>query len=252
MEQDDARCALMLSWLATLFERITNWANGNDGVLSIVLFLLGLFIAWISGIFTALRRRPEFSVRTIAGPTFCCTFSTGTKHNDFDVHRSGFALYLRVANVGSAASSIEDVSVAYHWFLKPISWTWLRYRVGWFWILHEAIALTDFQVGLGTLTKVYPFLKQRSVISGDKSETFLEPGRSTNGVVYFEQDDSWGGCFPFARHGKVKVKVRIVDSFGGKHVTKFVIPAVSLEEARRYNPRFGETYSELRSEAPFP
>jgi hypothetical protein len=53
----------------------------------------------VSGIFSALRRRPKFKISLIDGPTFCCTFSNGAKRGDDPVHRTCIALYLALANV---------------------------------------------------------------------------------------------------------------------------------------------------------
>jgi hypothetical protein len=72
--------------------------------------------------------------------------------------------------------------------------------------------------------------------------------RGTNGVVYFEQTNSWGGCFPSPSNGQVKIKVLIRDVFGRAHKAKFKISAVSMKEARKYNPSFGKTFAELRNE----
>ncbi|API59457.1 hypothetical protein BSL82_09155 [Tardibacter chloracetimidivorans] len=228
------------------------WINANQGVVSIAIFVITLLLGWVSGIFGALRRKPRFRTRLIEGPTFCCTYLTGAKHGQFDVHRSAFALYLHVSNVGSASSSIDAVQVGYHWGLSPFSFEWLRYRLGWFWLTNQAVVIEDFQVKIGENLKFYPFLFQRSTLSGVSSETFLEVGQSTNGVVYFEQDDSWGGCFPSAEAGMVRVKVRLIDTFGGRHTKTFYIPAVSPEEARKYNPSFGLTLAHLRGDVAKP
>jgi len=46
----------------------------------------------------------------------------------------------------------------------------------------------------------------------------------------------------------IKIKVMILDAFEKKHVYKFKIPSVSIEFARKYNPSFGKTLSELKGE----
>lgn len=79
-------------------------------------------------------------------------------------------------------------------------------------------------------------------------QTFLEVGRTTTGVVYFEQSDSWGGCFPTVRDGKVEIKVRLHDVFNKSHTAVFKIPSVSFDEARKYNPSFGLTLATLQEE----
>jgi hypothetical protein len=164
------------------------------------------------------------------------------------MHRTGIALYLSVANVGTAASSLANISVAYHWHLHPFSALWLKYSVGWFRLTDQTAALDDFQVKIGESIKVYPFLTQKNHLSIFSPQTYLEVGQHTNGVVYFEQSDSWGGCFPSGKNGKVKIKVTVKDVFGRNHTRRFVIPAKTVEAAREYNPSFGTTLSQLRSE----
>ncbi|MBE0533117.1 MAG: hypothetical protein IH626_20030 [Rhodospirillales bacterium] len=225
-----------------------NWVNKNQGILAVILFAVTAFYGWVSGIFSALRRKPKFKIALIQGPSFCCTFLTGKKSDDFAVHRTGIALYLQISNVGSAPSSIENISVGYHWSLNRISLQWLRYAVGWFWLHEQSIAINDFQANIGANIKVYPFLTQRSILSGESADTFLEVGQSTNGVVYFEQSDSWGGCFPSHRKGIARLKVSVRDVFGGRHKVTFDVPVVTIEEARKYNPSFGKTFAELRGE----
>lgn len=127
----------------------------------------------------------------------------------------------------------------------------MKNTIGWFWIEHQAVAITDFQARVGDSIKVYPFLTQKNYLSPAKSETFLEVGQSTNGVVYFEQPESWGGCFPKSEKQKVKVKIEITDVFSRRHKATVKIPAVSLEEARKYNPEFGNTLFSIQNTEPF-
>lgn len=243
--------------VADLFEAGAEWANTNQGVVGLGIFLLTILFGWVSGIFSALRRKgkfsalrrkPKFKVKVIPGPSFCCTFGTGKKHNGYDVHRTGISLYLSVSNVGSAPSSLENVSIGYHWNLRPFSWLWIKNSLGWFWLCDQSIALADFQTEIGANIKFYPFLTQVSTVSGLSAETYLDVGRSTNGMVYFEQDDGWGGCSPAVRKGKVQIKVDVRDVFGKSHYTKFKVPALSLDDARKYNPAFGKTLAEINRE----
>ena len=230
------------------YTQLADWLNSNQGVLTIVIFLATIFLGWFSGIFSALRKKPEFQVSLIDGPTFSCNYPVGKTKNEYEVHRTGIALYLSIANTGSSPSSIDYVSVAYHWDIKPFSVLWFKYSLGWFWLHKQAAALEDFQSNIGESTKIYPFLFQSTTLGSYKTETYLNIGQSTNGVVYFEQPDSWGGCFPKAKKGNVKIKVMVLDAFGKKHINKFSIPSVSIEYARKYNPSFGKTLSELNNE----
>jgi len=230
------------------YTKIADWLNNNTGVLALLIFFTTIFLGWVSGIFAALRRKPRFKVRLINGPTFSCTYLTGKRKGDYDVHRTGIALYLSIANTGSSPSSIDYISMAYHWNVKPLSLLWLKNSIGWFWLHQQAASLEDFQCKIGESIKVYPFLFQATTLGSYKTETYLNIGQSTNGVVYFEQPDSWGGCFPKAVNETVKIKVTLHDSFGKKHAYKFKIPSVSIEYARKYNPSFGKTLSELNGE----
>lgn len=232
-------------------------ANDNQGVLSIIIFAITVSIGWSSGIFTALRRKPKFRIKLIPGPNYYCTFPIGETRDGFDVHRTGIALYLQVSNIGSAPSSIESISIAYHWNIIPYRPTlrvnplWIKYGIGWFWLNSQSAIMADFQAAIGENLKIYPFLFQKSIISGNSAETFLEVGRSTSGVVYFEQGDSWGACYPKIRNRHSIMKIRLTDVFGRSHHAKFRVPWASLEEARKYNPAFGKTLAELR-QAPLP
>ncbi|EEZ32131.1 conserved hypothetical protein [Brucella sp. 83/13] len=228
---------------------LVDWLNQNQGVLTLIIFVATCIFAWFSGIVSALRRRPVFAVDLLNGPTFCCKFDIGKKHdNGYPFYRVGFALYMRVINRGAAPSSIESISIAYKWHVKPFTVAWLRYRLGYFWLHEQTIALEDFQVDIGDSIKFYPFLFQRSSIAQNSVSTYLDIGRSVNGVVYFEQSDSWGGAFPSPRNGCVFIKIHVTDSFGGVHKSKHRIPDVNISDAMAYNPSFGKTLAALQSE----
>lgn len=225
---------------------IVEWINSNQGIVSLLVFFTTIFLGWVSGIFSALRRKPKFKIELIPGPTFCCTFFTGKKHGHYDVHRTGIALYLIVSNVGSAPSSIANISIGYHWNLNPFSKLWIKNTIGWFWLHEQTVVLADFQTSIGDSTKYFPFLIQHSLVSGISTKTFLDVGRSLNGVVYFEQDDSWGGCSPVVHNHNVLLKINVRDVFGNSHYAKFMVPAVTLEEAQKFNPKFGETLATIQ------
>lgn len=238
----------MLTTLTDIYALASKWSNDNQGVVSLGIFAVTMGFGWVSGIFSSLRRKPKFKLKLIDGPTFCCSYLIGKTKGEHEAHRTGIALYLAVTNRGSAASSIGNISIGYHWHLRPFSVAWLKYSIGWFWLHDQAVALTDFQAKIGDNTKVFPFLTQANHLAPLDAETYLQPGQSTNGVVYFEQSDSWGGCFPSPHNGLVRIKVAVEDAFGKKHSAKFTIPAVTLEYARTYNPSFGKTLAELRGE----
>lgn len=222
-----------------------SWLNNNQGVVSLAIFIVTLLLGWGSGIFSALRKRPNFKIQTIIGPTFCCTYNTGNIFNGHDAHITAFALYLNIANIGSASSSIEKIHIGYHWDLEPMSWNWLKYKIGWFWLKNEIVILEDFRVQIGEHLKVYPFLTQKNYLSPIQVDKFLEVGKSNSGIVYFEQPESWGACFPLCTNGKVLVKIKVYDVFGKAHTKKCKIDLVNLDEAKKFNPYFGDTSKHL-------
>jgi hypothetical protein len=188
-------------------------------------------------------------LKLIPGPTFCSTFETGEKRNGFAVHRTALSLYLKISNVGSAPTSVENVSVGFHWHLRPFSIQWAQFRVFWYWLDHPVVTMTDFQYNFGSSTKIFPALFQGSATIGTATNTYLEVGRATNGVIYFEQPESWGGCFPRPYPGKrTRIKVVVTDAFGNNYRQVFWLPLVSIDEARKYNPSFGGTYATLQDQ----
>lgn len=232
-----------------MFDSLINWSNQNSGFLTLILFVVTILFGWASGIFRQLMHKPRFTLEIIPGPSLCTVITTGEKHGEFDVHRTAFSLYLRVTNIGSAPASIDNVKAAFHWHLKPISWLWIRYRIFWYWLPHPIIAMDNFQYDFGEKIKTYPSLFQGNILTGERSHTYLQVGQSTNGVVYFEATDSWGGCFPaLMRDGQTKIRVAIVDSFKNKYKKTFYVPTVSWEEAKKYNPSFGGTFATIRGD----
>lgn len=228
--------------LEEVFSKISNWANTNQGVLALALFVVTALFGWVSGIFRALRQRPHVKFSALPGPTFCCTYELGRELGGLPAHKTAFALYLDVANTGLAATSISKIRVGYHWSIRPISIDWFRYRLGWFWLKDQTVALDDFHVDLGEQKRVYPFLVQRTNATNSPGQTYLQPGESANGVVYFEQVAAWGGAYPLSKNGKVSIRVQIENIHGQKFVERFQIPTVSLEAARSFNPLFGESH----------
>ncbi len=93
--------------------------------------------------------------------------------------------------------------------------------------------------------KFYPFLMQRSTVLANHTDLYLPIGKSAHGVIYFEQSDAWGGCQPLVIAGKTLVKIRVTDSFDGTHARRFLVPIVTLEQARKYNPSIGTTHDEV-------
>lgn len=231
----------MLDTIGREIRAIASILNENQGVLTLAIFIATLLMGWVSGIFSSLRMKPKLTASLIEGPTFSCTYPTGNIYNGYEAHRTGIALYLNISNLGSAPTDISAIEVGYHWSLKPTSIAWIRYRIGWFWLKSQSVSLADFQARIGESIKVYPFLTQRNSMSPSLAKTYLRVGELTNGVVYFEQHESWGGCFPLPSSGRTKIKLRLVDAHGNSFMSHHAIPVVTLDQAQKYNPRFGET-----------
>lgn len=231
---------------------LSKWLNGNEGVLALILFVISAFFAWFSGIISALRRRPILKISVIPGPTFCVIDSIGTDDAGRDNHRLSISLYLEIANAGSAPTSIGDINVGYRWALRPLSIHWWISLFSVHWIENQTISLKDFQavVSEGGDLKIFPFLTQKSAITGVSANTYLDVGEITNGVVYFEQPDAWGACQPVNMANRTRIYIRIYDAFGGKHRAHAIIPIVSIAEAKKYNPSFGDSLNELRKVPP--
>ena len=204
-------------------------------------------LGWLSGFFKSIIRRPKFKIRILPGPTFITTFNVGKKHEGYEVHKTALSLYISVTNVGNAPASMQNISVAYHWNITKLNLFWLKYRLFWFWLGQQTVIMEDFTYDFGENKKVYPFLFQKSILLPTTNDNlYLKEGQNTTGVVYFEQDESYGGCFPYPKNQQTKIKVVIKDSYGKKHIKKLLIPIVPLDEAKKYNPSFGETFFHLR------
>lgn len=208
--------------------------------MGLIIFCTTIFLGWASGILRALQRKPKFEFSLNQGPTFVCSFETERTHNNQKTHRTAIALYIKIKNVGSAPSSISKVQVGYHNYS-------FKYSFFWFW-LNTVPALCDFGHTVGENLRVFPFLLQASAIGPYNTDTYLLEGKETNGVVYFEQEESFGSFFPRKDdNGLVKIKVAIWDAFGKKHSKIFKINSVELFRARKFNPEFGNFLEHLRS-----
>lgn len=219
---------------------ISEWANENAGLISLLCFLAALLLSWATGILGKLMQTPRFSIRVLPGPTMCSTYTIGRLADNREVHRTAISLYLSICNRGSSAASIHNVQIGLRSRAFPQCMT--RY-----W-LEEVVTLSDFCVDIGDGNlKIFPLLSQTSTITGKSSKTYLRVGESVNGVAYFEQDDSWGSHFPRSHRGSTFVRVRITDGFGRRHLATVKAHVVAIEEARQFCRDFGRTLGSLPS-----
>lgn len=214
------------------------WTNQNSGFLALLIFLAALFLGWISGIFSSLRRKPKLKITVLPGPNITASFPTGRYHNSHEMHRTSLAVYIKVANIGKAPTSIDEVHVGYksQAYRNPLRWYWLK---------HQVVCKSDFAVNLGVDKKIFPFLMQQNQLTSNDTDTYLREGQSANGMVYFEQSESWGNFFPKFPNNTVRIKVKVYDSFGHSYHTKSSISKVTLEAARTVCEKFGQTRESL-------
>ncbi len=219
-------------------EAIINWTNNNSGFLALILFLVTLFLGWVSGIFKALKRKPILKVDVLQGPTFCASFDTPRTWNGHQAHRTAISLYLSITNIGSAPTDIKAIHVGY----KSQS-HFIPFR--WFWLKELTVSKSDFVMKLGDDSKVFPFLMQNNQLTNNQIDTYLLEGKRCNGVVYFEQEESWGKYLPKIRENKMKIKVRVYDVYGKYYSATSVINKVTLNAAKEVSEKFGETRESL-------
>jgi hypothetical protein len=218
---------------------IIKLTNDNSGFISVLIFALSLLIAWVGGLFSELRKRPKFRIEIIRQCTFGTTFDLKKEFKGLPVTKTAIVMYFKITNVGKAPSSIGEIRVGYR---KSDLNFGIFSRRNW---INEWIAIDDFRMSLGNgdHTKVFPFLKQRNKLYPNQSDTFLEIGKTQNGVVYFEQEEAFGSWMPRINNDNktINIQVEIKDAFGNHHYKTVDIDYVNSDYAFKFNPRFGQT-----------
>jgi hypothetical protein len=110
--------ALTLAAIFMTLKEFIDWLNSNQGLLSFGLFLLSLIIGWVTGIFRAIIKKPNFKIRVIPKMTYGSVFLIGEKYTPprqgtYDLHKTAFVIYMEVTNVGSAPSELGKVRIGY-------------------------------------------------------------------------------------------------------------------------------------------
>lgn len=216
--------------------------NQNSGFLTATIFVLTLIIGWISGFFIMIRKRPKFKINTIDGATFYSTIYLDKIYQGLPVHKTAFVLYLEITNIGNAPSSIGQIKIGYLPDNKIPSWSTKR---NW---IYDTILKSQL-ISLfkdSELVKGYPFLKQKSDMYADATETYLEIGRIVNGIAYFEEHETFGNWTPRLNKDKesTNIKIKIQDAFGRNHIKKINIKKYEPSKALEMSPYFGQTYNE--------
>ncbi|PCH76227.1 MAG: hypothetical protein COB98_06790 [Flavobacteriaceae bacterium] len=220
---------------------IIDLANNNSGFLGLLLFVLTLFISWVSGLFKHIKKRPKFKIRIIENATFGCIIDLYRTHKNLPVNKTAFAIYIEVTNIGNAPSSIGKINLGY--LLSDMKPKWRTSRK---WIV-ETISKSDFRVEFKGSDKlrVFPFLKQANEFQRNV-DTYLEVGKSVSGIVYFEQNEAFGSWMP-RLNKDLKTSdliIKIEDAFGRCHKKKFTIELVDPNYSLKFSPYFGQTQHE--------
>ena len=221
---------------------IIEWLNNNAGFISVLIFIVLILIGWSTGFFKLLKNKPKLRIEIIEHSFFGSIIDLKWTYKNFPVNKTAFAIYLRVTNVGRAASSIGKIKLGY--FKSDFSYRIFSKR-NWF---KEIISKEDFKIEFenSDKIKVYPFLKQHNQYFQNNNDTFLPVGKSMNGMVYFEQDEAYGSWMPRLNNDKetTNLKIIIKDSFNKNHSKKFDLKLVEPNYAFKFNPLFGQTQKE--------
>jgi hypothetical protein len=227
-----------------IVSQIVEWTNENSGFLSLVLFTATIIYGWTSGIFQSLRKKPKFKVRVIDKMTFYSIYPTGEElkqehlNETFELYKIAFAIYMEIVNVGTSPSTLGKVRIGYY-PNKPRREFFPKRN----WIV-QTNCLGDFRIPLKDESQVLiNHLYQPSVIQPFvQTDSYLDIGKNKIGVGYFEQDNAWGNANPREEpDGLYDIKIEIKDMWGTKHYHKTRIKKISVEDALKYNPRFGQT-----------
>jgi hypothetical protein len=176
-------------------------------------------------------RKPGLKIELIPNPSFCSSFDSELPNENVNIHRTAIILYLQITNTGNAPTEIGQIHVGYESMENE-----------WYWLHNEITLLDDFVTPMGDKLKVYPFLKQKNYLTNNDTDTFLNPGQSRTGIVYFEQKASSGNLYPKMDDDfKVKIQILVHDTKGHNWAIEQSIPKVMIDAAREHCPHFGKT-----------
>lgn len=228
---------------------IIDLANKNSGFVTVVVFIASLLIAWISGAYSYINKTPFFKIKAIDK----CTFGSIVKNNlDEAIHKTAFVFYLEITNKGKAASTFKEIKLGYVKRGKS-KLNWIQYffvkfygrefkKMMW---INNVIIKNSFGIPLPNNedSQFIPYLLQGNTDFYQKNDTYLEVGKISSGVVYFEQEESFGNYQPNIINGKTAIYIKIKDAFDNYHVNRFNIEMIDFTEALKFNSNFGQTQS---------
>lgn len=199
------------------------------GCISVAILLIALFVHRSEN--KKQLGKPNLKIELIPTPSFCASCDSELPNESNRIHRTAIILYLKITNIGDAPTEIGPIHVGYHSMEE--NWHWLR---------DETTLLDDFVMPMGEKVKVFPFLKQKNNLMTNDTETFLNPGQSRNGIVYFEQIASSGYQYPkMDEDFKVNIQIIVHDNKGQSWSVQERITKVMIDAARDHCPHFGKT-----------
>ena len=230
-------------------DEIIKWTNENSGFLSLLLFLTTFIYGWFSGIFQSLSKKPKLKIRFLEKASFFSFYYTGEKwynkklNEEFELHKTGFSVYMSIANIGNKPTSIDKISLGYEkssikrkWFKKDIIW------------LYQWHSIDDFIMNYEDSSLVIRNLRIRNKSYNDSPNDNLGIGESVVGVAYFEQETAWGNLNPRQnKNGEIEIIIKISDVYGKSYKFKTKLKLLPIEKAREFNKHFGNVEKVMKT-----
>lgn len=217
------------------------WCNTNSGFLNLAIFITTLLLGWISGFFKALLNKPDLRIERLNGPSFSSTNPTGRRHNGYPTHITAVSIYLKITNIGSIPTNIEEIDIGYRAKYKWFTKSWFKYALRRIYLRNVIFDTGEFHIKFKNGEKYsYPSLFYKEKEQGITRGPYLTVGQSAKGVVYFEQVESFGGHLPLCFNNLISFKLKIRDSFKRVYVKQFFVNNVGIEFARSFFPKFGQ------------
>lgn len=219
---------------------IIEWTNDNSGFLSLILFLATILYGWLSGLFSSLIKKPNLKVRFISKVSFYSTYSTNEKYEPkkgevYDVHKTGFVVYIVISNIGNMPTAIDKIYLGYKKNKKMNIFE--KSKFVW---LSQWHAFTPFKTKMKNDSDLFYSTLRIKDYPTDTSDSYLRVGESITGTAYFEQVKAWGNYNPLQNEDKsTNIKLKIVDVYGNKFYSKYKLKFIELEKAREFNEYFG-------------
>lgn len=225
-----------------VFNEIISWTNRNSGFLSLLLFVSTIIYGWASGLISSLIKKPKLKVRFIPKMSFYSFYYTGDKwfneqlKEEFELHKTGFVVYMSIANLGNKPTSIDKVSLGY--YKNDPKKSHSKKNMEWINQMHPA---DDFGIELSNGDEILvPNLRVRNRYFVNSTDSYIGIGSSLTGIAYFEQFKAWGNLNPKEfEEGQIKVVIRIIDTYGLTYDFDTSLKHISIEKARKHNPHFG-------------